>query len=62
MGNINLLIPPEYSEWKCYLFGSDNGNGFIYQPLKGKEPNMFVRWMMKICFSCRWVKDKKNAM
>jgi hypothetical protein len=57
MDNINLLIPPEYSEWKCYLFGSDNGNGFIYQPLKGKEPNIFVRWMMKICFSCKWVKE-----
>lgn len=62
MGNIKTLIPPEYSEWKCYLFGNDNSNGLAYRPLKGKEPNSFVRWMMKICFSCRWVKDKKNGM
>ena len=60
MNDINLFSFPEYSEWKCYLFGSDNYNGIVYQPLKGKEPNMFARWMMKICFSCRWVKEKNT--
>ena len=52
-------LTPEYSEWKCYLFGNKpNGQGIVYIPIKGKEPNWFVRWMMKICFDCTWVKDK----
>lgn len=51
---LNLLEP---SEWKCYMFGSREGhNGLVYQPTKGNEPNRFVRWMMKICFGCEWVK------
>lgn len=53
-----LYISPELSEWKCYLFGSSDGQGFIYHPVKGKEPNKFVRWMMKVCFACTWVKDE----
>ena len=43
---------PEYSEWTCYLFGGSS----CYIPLKGQVPNMFVRFMMKICFNCKWVK------
>jgi len=31
----------------------------VYRPAKGKVPNLFVRWMMRICFDCLWVKEKK---
>jgi hypothetical protein len=56
-----FYLTPEYSnEWKCYMFGNrPGGAGIVYTPNKGKEPNWFVRWMMKICFDCTWVKDKK---
>ena len=55
--NYAFTFTPEYSEWKCYMFGSTpGGQGMIYNPVKGKEPNRFVRWMMKICFGCTWVK------
>ena len=46
---------PEYSEWTCYLFGGSTS----YIPLKGHVPNWFVRFMMKICFDCKWVKNGK---
>ena len=46
---------PEYSEWTCYLFGGSTS----YIPLKGQVPNMFVRFMMRICFNCKWVKKEK---
>ena len=52
-------MTPELSEWQCYLFGNrPGGMGMVYRPNKGKEPNWFVRWMMKICFDCLWVKEK----
>lgn len=51
---------PEYSEWKCYIFGATPGNGIVYIPTKGNVPNRFVRWMMKICFNCKWVKENKQ--
>lgn len=51
---------PEQSEWKCYMFGNTpDGMGMVYVPSKGNEPNCFVRWMMKICFACTWVKETK---
>lgn len=46
---------PEYSEWTCYLFGGSTS----YIPLKGQVPNRFVRFMMRICFNCKWVKKEK---
>jgi hypothetical protein len=50
---------PEKSEWTCYLFGSKPGGcGLIYWPRKGQVPNWFVRWMMKVCFDCTWVKGE----
>jgi len=56
-----FTLTPEQSEWQCYLWGSrPNIAGMIYRPLKGKEPNWFVRWMMHICFDCLWVKDGKK--
>lgn len=56
-GATTRLVIPEQSEWQCYMFGnSPDGTGLVYTPMKGCEPNFFVRWMMKICFGCTWVK------
>jgi predicted amidohydrolase len=56
--NYSKLVLPEPSEWKCYLFGGDSTGGISWRPDKGKVPNAFVRWMMKVCFGCTWVKEK----
>ena len=51
----------EHSDWQCYMFGNrPNGTGIVYRPKKGYEPNWFVRWMMKVCFDCIWVKEKNT--
>ena len=47
---------PEPSGWECHLFGSKDRQGITYFPAKGAVPNFFVRWMMKICLGCTWVK------
>ena len=49
---------PEQSKWTCYMFGNRpwNGMGMVWYPQKGQVPNRFVRFMMKICFDCYWVK------
>ena len=47
---------PKRANWQCHLFGSDGTNGITYQPVEGKVPNWFIRWMMKICLGCTWVK------
>jgi hypothetical protein len=52
---------PEQSEWKCYLFGSRPPSpSLVYIPSKGREPNWFVRGMMRVCFDCLWVKEKNQ--
>ncbi len=52
----------ERSEWSCYMFGNTPGGyGLVYTPEKGKVPNRFVRWMMKICFACTWVKGMSET-
>jgi hypothetical protein len=53
---------PEQSEWRCYLFGNtpQHDQGIVYIPRKGQEPNRFVRWMMKVCFACTWIKEKNT--
>ena len=50
----------ELSEWKCYMFGNtpEINDGLLYQPTIGNVPNAFIRFMMKICFACTWVKGK----
>jgi len=50
----------ENSQWKCYMFGNrpEINDGIVFVPLKGHEPNWFVRWMMRVCFDCTWVKEQ----
>jgi hypothetical protein len=52
-----VINPPEMSEWKCHLFGATGASGITYQPVKGKEPNRFVRWCMKVMLGCTWRKE-----
>ena len=60
-GNYTFIKPHEQSEWQCYLFGNRPGGvGMIYRPKKGREPNWLVRWFMRVCFDCLWVKDKSE--
>ena len=61
VGNYTFIKPPEQSEWQCYLFGNRPGSiGMIYAPQKGRVPNWFVRWSMRIFFDCLWVKNKSE--
>ncbi len=49
---------PKLSNWTCYMFGNRPGGvGIIYTPEEGRVPNRFVRFMMRICFDCIWVKN-----
>ena len=51
------LYLPEQSKWTCYMFGNrPGGMGMAWYPQKGHVPNRFVRFMMRICFDCYWVK------
>ena len=60
-GDTLRIRAEEPSEWTCCMFGGDRTWGMCYAPRKGCEPNIFVRWMMKICFDCRWVRvGEKN--
>jgi hypothetical protein len=56
----NATMEAKYSNWKCYLFGNrpDVNTGIVYTPQEGQVPNRFVRFMMRICFDCMWVKEK----
>jgi hypothetical protein len=57
--NVKKVETPKQSNWKCYLFGNrPGGNGIMYVPSEGRVPNRFVRFMMRICFDCMWVKEK----
>jgi hypothetical protein len=60
-GEVLIVQNPKLSEWKCHLFGSDGTNGITYHPVEGKVPNFFIRWMMKICLGCTWVKVKNES-
>jgi len=54
-----FINPPETSDWDCYMFGNKpGGRGLCYTPQKGMVPNRFVRFMMRICFGCTWIKKK----
>jgi len=54
---INILNLPKQSNWTCYMFGNrPGGMGMCYTPVEGQVPNRFVRFMMRICLGCTWVK------
>lgn len=46
----------EPGNWQCYLFGGQEGNGFLYRPDKRNIPSWFWRKMQYLCFGNRWVK------
>jgi len=48
---------PKLSNWTCYLFGGSPGNGIQWTPYKGKVPNAWYRFWMKVFFDCKWVKN-----
>lgn len=50
------IVVPELSDWECYLFGGTDEHGIAYRPTRNELPNRFIRWMMKICLGCTWVK------
>ena len=48
----------KFSNWKCYLFGGDEGfSPITWVPEEGKVPNAWVRFWMKVFFNCKWVKN-----
>jgi hypothetical protein len=50
---------PKQSNYTCYMFGNrPGGMGMVYTPAEGQVPNRFVRFMMRICLGCTWVKNK----
>ena len=54
-----FITQPKNSNWSCYLFGNrPGGMGMVYTPVEGEVPNRFVRFMMRICLGCTWVKKK----
>ena len=52
-------ITQPISHWRCYLFGNKpGGNGFVLTFEEDKKrPNFFIRFFMKICLGCTWVKE-----
>ena len=58
----NEMTRKRAEEWRCYMFGNrpDSKTGMVYFPWDADIPNWFVRWMMKICFACTWVKVEQK--
>lgn len=54
----STLCTPEYSDWKCYMFGKELSTNFCFVTLKGDEPCWFHRKMQELCFGHHWVKTK----
>jgi hypothetical protein len=55
------IVHEQDPDWQCYLFGNKpGGHGIVYFPSKGQVPNWFVRWMMKVCLGCTWVKKEQT--
>lgn len=53
-----MTLQPDLSDWSCYLFGNTpGGGGMVYKPTKENVPNAVVRWFMKVCLGCNWVKQ-----
>lgn len=45
----------EFSEWKCQVFGVEDG--ITLHPKKGKEPNLFWRMMQYLILGNKWTKE-----
>lgn len=45
---------PIASQWRVELFGMSN---LIVRPYEHEVPNAFWRFMQRICFGNKWVKD-----
>tara|TARA_R110000822_G_C15073261_1_gene468840 strand:- start:55 stop:273 length:219 start_codon:yes stop_codon:yes gene_type:complete len=59
---LTIAEQPELSGWKCHMYGSNpDGYGMVYYPTEGNVPNFFIRYMMKICLGCTWVKGEDEA-
>lgn len=59
----NVIIEqPKLSKWRCYLFGNkpEADLGIVYTPAEGCVPNIFVRWMMRLCLGCTWIKGDSD--
>lgn len=48
---------PKPSQWRAILVGDKKGYGVEFRPQTGQEPNAFHRFMQRLCFGVRWVKD-----
>ena len=61
--SVYIYKQPKLSTWKCHLFGSkpDSCCGIAYTPAEGSVPNIFIRYMMKICFGCTWIKGDDDG-
>ena len=57
--DICSFTQPEYSDWKCYLFGG-SATSLTWIPYKGNEPNWFWRKMQYLILGNRWVKEEKD--
>ena len=53
--NCEIRIPKQ-SDWHCEMFGT--GDGIVYTPPQGQEPNWFWRWTQYLVFGHRWVKEE----
>jgi hypothetical protein len=55
-------LPKMDTEWQCYMYGSskDKYGGMVYTPPEGQIPNWFVRWCMRVCLGCTWVKNNET--
>lgn len=53
------LRAPKPSGWQCHL--TPGPFGLVLQPTEGNVPNIFHRWMQRVCFGFCWKKiDGKN--
>jgi hypothetical protein len=58
-GTNRTIELPEYSEWRCELFGMGD-YAITFRPIKGQHPNWFWRKMQYLCFGNKWVKDNER--
>ena len=58
--NVGVEVCDDSSGWRCDLFGSVYPYGISYSPVRGQVPNAFVRWMMRLCLGCTWVREQRD--